>query len=169
MEQSLILKVSCNYPELLKAIQKNNTYLNKLYQNHKIPFYLESVERGFLFIVENLDAFKKVRDKAELASKLVEIERNRIQFGLEFRSILHKLTAKEVAIVFNVECKSSDSDVIFDILKDNFDQISKEIKVIPVNFNEIQIEFKNVEIFRLYSMVCVSFTQDLKNEFELSA
>ena len=123
---------------------------------------MESLEGGFLFVVEDLAAFEKVRDRAELARKLLEIETKKPEFSLEFEDVMEKIAAQGEIIKFYVEGKSSDSDIIFAILKDNFDQVSKAIKVVPIDFNEIQIQFKDLEAFKLYARICMSFTQDLK-------
>ncbi|MHA1675483.1 MAG: hypothetical protein ACTSYI_17870 [Promethearchaeota archaeon] len=164
IKKSLILKVHCNFPDLLIAIQKHNTYLNMLYQTHKIPFYLESMERGFLFIVEDMAAFEQVRDEAELSRKLLEIESEDNPFSGPFQAALEDIAKRGETIIFTIEGESSDSDIVFAILKNNFEQVSKEIKVVPSNFNEIQILFKNLEVFKLYARICMSFTHELKKD-----
>ncbi|MHA1612253.1 MAG: hypothetical protein ACTSVZ_07755 [Promethearchaeota archaeon] len=162
LDKSLILKVSCNFPDLLTEIQKHNTYLNMLYQSHEIPFYLESVERGFLFVIENMSSFEQVRDKTELARKMIEIESEKHFFSSEFSAVLDDIAAQGETIIFTVEGKSSNTDKVFAILKDNFEQVSKEIKVAPTDFNKIQIEFRNLGAFKIYARICKSFTKDLK-------
>ncbi len=167
IKKSLILKVYCNFPDLLLAIQKHNTYLNMLYQTHKIPFYLESMESGFLFIVEDMVAFEQVRDEAELSRKILEIESiesDNIPFSAPFQAALDNIAKRGETIIFTIEGDSSDSDIVFSILKENFGQVSKEIKVVPSDFNEIQILFKNLEVFKLYARICMSFTHELKKD-----
>jgi hypothetical protein len=161
MEKPLILKVSCNYPEFLMAIRKQNTYLNALYQKFRVPFYLEAVEGGFLLVVENLEAFKRARDEAELGRKMEELKTKSYPFAPAFLDLIRQIAAKGDSIVFTVECQSSESETIFAILKDNFNQVSPEITVIPIDFDKIKIEFGNLETFKSYCQICMSFTHDL--------
>lgn len=161
MDQSVVLKITSNYPEIFKGIHKHYNYLNNLYHANKIPFFLEEISEGFVFITRNMEFFEKIRDHEIIERKLRDVKQNPPQVNQNVLEILDNFDFQQKSLIFNIECDMKNSVLIFDILKESFNKVNPKIRVSPTDFNLIQVEFKTRQDFIFYIQHWISLTADL--------
>jgi len=161
VDQSVVLKITSNYPDIFRGIQKHYDYLNNLYHANKIPFFLEEISKGFVFIVRNMEFFEKIRDPSIIKRKLLDVKQNPPQVNQKVLDILANFDFQQNNLIFNIECDMKNSELVFDILQESFNKINTNIRVSPTDFNLIQIEFKSRQDFIFYIQHWISLTADL--------
>jgi hypothetical protein len=75
MSESFVVQISCNFPAVIELLQKQSVYLNALYQNNEIPFYIEIINNGFILIMHNFETFKMFRNQELLDEKIARVQK----------------------------------------------------------------------------------------------
>ncbi|WP_457557455.1 hypothetical protein [Candidatus Harpocratesius sp.] len=168
VEEPIVLKISSNFPIIFKGVHKHFDYLNNLYHANQIPFYIEGIEEGFLFIARYQNIFEKIADSEIISRKLKDVQENPPIINKNFEKLLTSIEqiqsnqkTKKLNLIFKIECNMNNSEYLFEIIKKGFFRVNPNIKVLPADFNLIEVEFKSMDEFRSYIKLWISYTSDL--------
>ena len=78
--EPFIINFSSDYPSFINLMKKYANYINELVKDWGIPFFLEIINDGFLFIMKDFESFRLFRNPDYLEEKLV-LARNDIAQG----------------------------------------------------------------------------------------
>jgi hypothetical protein len=161
---SFIVKVSCNYTPIIDLMLKDKNYLNELFMHSDSPFYLEFIHDGFLLIMKNVSAFKKMRDRERLEEKIIQSKKQLGMTLLKINKIFDSVPYPKKGVTFIVECQNIYQNMLYRILKENFAQIHPDIQVKMNKAGHTLIDFTTFETIELYSLIINAFTEELESE-----
>ena len=163
--EPFIISFSSDYPLFIDLMKKYANYINELVKDWGIPFFLEIINDGFLFIMKDFESFRLFRNPDYLEEKLV-LARNDIAQGGNWPKIIEPLQIPETGITWWINFNTGDADQIFSIIEDNFHQVHPDIETRLIDAKSCSVFFKTPELFLLYERTILFFLNDLEQNQE---
>jgi len=151
----LIFRITSKNSSLESFFHRYTLLFNEFYRHRKNHAYFETIDRGFLYILPDLETYHRIADTIpghEAIAKLLSanlIERN---------NLVHELTkihgfSKKDQILLDIEVSPYTTSEALPVMKKAFQAINPEIAFTPVGEHNYNILFPYLDAFIDYYLV----------------